>query len=238
MISELSAQTRRSRGKNCRLVFFWSCPLRFAWKDIKSVCTVGAVKTVRLYCTANSKVREFTRAKQLRQSIFGPRRCNNAGSYFRTFSQIVLILSLTTREHIRLPSISQDDSRARPFVARFCGWIWNKVSLEPATFVWNWKMGFLLRPSFRLSRSATTGFFSDVLFVFLTYRVHAPRKLGENLPHRRQRDLHAEGVRRGSLKLHRWNWTLPTLSRYRRNYRKLNTHTDSHACIYAYAHVG
>lgn len=33
-------------------------------------------------------------------------------------------------------------------------------------------------------------------------------------------------------KLRRWNWTLPTLSRYRPNYRKLNTHTDSSTCAY------
>lgn len=80
------------------------------------------------------------------------------------------------------------------------------TGLEPATFVRNWKMGFLLRPSFELSRNAATGFFSDVSFVFLAYRAHvpAPRKLGENSLHRRQRDdLRVEAVRRGGLKLHR-----------------------------------
>lgn len=42
---------------------------------------------------------------------------------------------------------------------------------------------------------------------------------------------------RGGLKLHRWNWTLPTLWRYRRNYRKLNTHTGSQARIHKPTHT-
>lgn len=42
---------------------------------------------------------------------------------------------------------------------------------------------------------------------------------------------------RGGLKLHRRNWTLPTLWRYCRNYRKLNTHTGSQARIHKPTHT-
>lgn len=169
---------------------------------------------------------------------------------FHVFSDRFVVES--TEGLTRVPSTSRDAGIATRSPEDFAG-EYEKQSQSPgfetggvcSRQVGIRKMGFSL-PSLELSRNAATGFFSNAFHSFPASLVEPVSRaayvsvLGklEGI-HRSVADKETtSALNRGGLKLHRWNWTLPTLWRYRRNYRKLNTHTGSRAAyIQVRAHV-